>query len=331
MANTGAAGLQPMPNRRLMLIALLWLAVPAALAQTVPSRPLRLVVGFPPGGSTDQVARLLAPQLAEHLGRPVIVENRPGASGNLAADAVARSGPGGQMLLLAATSFAMSPALNPHLTWDPLKDFTPVAMVATVPIVIAVGPSVSARSLQEFLTQSRAKPGIFNLATPGAATFNRLLAEQFMVDEGLRWTTVNYSGGARALQDVLAGHADILFANVSEVSAHIRSGSLKGLAVTGAHRSQQLPQVPTLAELGQTRVSGSAWQALFGPAGMSTDDVEQLRAAVTKTLSSYDLATQLQTLGIEIAVGTPQELEQMVAHDVQRARNIVQIIGMPTE
>lgn len=303
----------------------------AASRLTDAREPLRLVVGFPPGGSTDQTARLLAPQLAEQLGQPVYVDNRPGASGAIAAGLVARAAADGQTLLVAATSFATAPAMDPNLAWDPLRDFTPVATLAVIPIVIAVGSSVEANTLPELISRSRASSAAINVATPGAATLNGLLAAQFVSEEGLAWVTVPYSGGARALQDVLAGHAQVLFANAPEVAPYVRSGQLKALAVTSLRRSFLLPDVPTLAEIGYTRVSGAGWQALLGPAGMARVDVQHLQEALRKAMSSSALASQLQSIGIEVAVSNDEQLSQLIEQDLHRAQRLAKLVGGPTK
>src|SRR5688572_29572718 len=183
-----------------------------AWAQSWPSKPVRMVVAFPPGGSTDLAARALGEKLAAALGQPILVDNKPGASGNIGAEAVARAAPDGYTLLMAATSFATSPAFFEKLGWDPVKDFAPVALVATVPILAVVHPSVQATTPQQLLSWSKANAGKVNLASPGATTLTRLSGELFRQVAGLDWVTVHYKGGAPAVQDMLSGNAHVMFA-----------------------------------------------------------------------------------------------------------------------
>ena len=233
-----------------------------------PQRPLRLIVPFPPGGSTDMAARVLAERLGAALGQPVIVENKAGASGNIGADAVARAPADGYTLLMAATSFATSPAFFPNLGWSPTKDFAPVSMVATVPIVVVVNNDLPVKSIAELIEHSRRNPGKLNLASPGAATLTRLSGEMFKLKTGVEWTTVHYKGGVPAVQDMLGGVAQVMFANASDVMSYVRAGRLRALAVTSAQRSEVLPDLATVAEGGG---SGIRCLDLAGGAGAGRD------------------------------------------------------------
>ncbi|TAN50902.1 MAG: tripartite tricarboxylate transporter substrate binding protein, partial [Betaproteobacteria bacterium] len=222
--------------KRLAILLLLLCAAPV-FAQTWPAKPIRMVVAFPPGGSTDLAARALGEKLASALGQPIVVDNKPGASGNIGAEFVARSAPDGYTLLMAATSFATSPAFFPKLGWDPVKDFAPVSLVATVPIIVVVHPGVAAKTPAELVAFSKANPGRLNMASPGAATLTRLAGEMFKQAAGLDWVTVHYKGGPPAVQDLLAGNAHVMFANISDVISLVKSGRLRALAVTTATRS----------------------------------------------------------------------------------------------
>ena len=228
-----------MKRRTLLTCTLLAAVLAAPLAQaqgSYPVRPVRLLVGFPPGGSTDLAARALADRLGSVLGQAVVVENKPGASGNIAADFVARSAPDGYTLLMAATSFATAPAFVANLTWDPVKDFSPVGLVATVPILAVTSPSVPAKTPAELIAYSKANPGKLNLASPGATTLTRLSGEMFKQVAGLDWVTVHYKGGAPAVQDMLGGSGHVMFANISDVIGHVKAGKLNAPAT--AARSQ---------------------------------------------------------------------------------------------
>jgi tripartite-type tricarboxylate transporter receptor subunit TctC len=304
---------------------------PAALAQPYPSRPVRMLVGFPPGGSTDLAARLVASKLSQALGQTFIVENRAGASGNIASEAVARAAPDGYTLMMAATSFAAAPAFFEKLTWDPVKDFTPIGLVATVPIMVVTNPAVPVRNVAELVAYSKANAGKVNMASPGATTLVRLSGEQFKQVARLDWTTVHYKGGAPAMQDMLAGTAQVMFANISDVLAQVRAGKLNPIAVTTPQRSALVPEIPTLAESGFPGFSYSTWQALVGPAGLPRDVVDKLNAEIRKIMAMSDVKAQFASFGTDVATGTPEELGAMLADEVAKIRKVATSVGAKNE
>lgn len=302
--------------------ALAMLASAVVHAQAYPARPVRLVVGFPPGGSTDLGARALAERLSPALGQPVVVENKPGASGNIAADQVSRAVPDGHVLLFAATSFASAPAFSPDLTWDPLKDFTPVGLVGTVPIMAVTTRTLPARSLKELIDHSRAHPGKLNLGSPGAQTLTRMAGEMFKQTAGLDWVTVHYKGGALVMQDLLAGNVQVMFASISEVAGHVKAGRLNGIAVTTPKRSALLPELPTFAESGYPDFTFAAWQAVVGPAGMPGEVVERLNRDIVRVMSTPEMQERFLAMGTEAATSTPAGLGRFVAEEVAKIRQI---------
>jgi len=308
------------------LLATLVAAAPAQ-AQGYPSRPVRLVVGFPPGGSTDLAARALAERLSQSLGQPVVVENKPGASGNIAAGEIARAAPDGHLLLLAATSFASAPAFSAQLGWDPLKDFTPVGLVGTVPIVAVVAQNVPARTPQELIAHSRANPGRMNLASPGAQTLTRLSGEMFKQSAKLDWVTVHYKGGALAMQDLLGGNVQVMFASISEVIGHVKAGRLHAIALTTAKRSALLPELPTFAESGYPDFTFAAWQAVVGPAGMPREVVERLNRDIVRAMSANEMKERFLAMGTDAATSTPAELGRFIADEVAKIRRIAESLG----
>jgi tripartite-type tricarboxylate transporter receptor subunit TctC len=302
--------------------------VPAAApAQDYPSRPIHFVVGFPPGGSTDLAARALADKLSAALGQAVIVDNKPGASGNIAAEQVARSAPDGYTLFVAATSFATSPAFFDKLPWDPVKDFTPVSLVATVPIIAVVHPSVPAKTPKELIAYSKAHPGKLNLASPGATTLVRLSAERFKQVAGLDWVTVHYKGGAPAMQDLIGGNAQVMFANISDVITQVKAGRLNAIAVTTPKRSEVVPEVPTLAESGFPDFSFSTWQAIVGPAGMPPEVVRRLNAEIVKAMATKEMKDRFLSLGTDAETSTPEELGRFLKAEVEKIGKIAKAIG----
>lgn len=303
------------------------LAAPHTAAQGFASKPVRIVVAFPPGGSTDLAARALGEKLSGALGQPVVVENKPGASGNIGAEFVARSAPDGYTLLMAATSFATSPALFPKLGWDPLKDFAPVSLVATVPIIVVVHPSVAARDPRELIAYSKANPGRLNMASPGAATLTRLSGELFKQAAGLDWVTVHYKGGPPAVQDLLAGNAHVMFANISDVIGHVRAGKLRAIAVTTARRSAVAPELPTLAESVAAGFAVATWQAVMAPAGTPRDIVQRLNAEIARAMALPEMKERFLSLGTDAATSTPEELGRFLAEEVAKIGKIVRDTG----
>jgi tripartite-type tricarboxylate transporter receptor subunit TctC len=313
-----------------MLAACAALAASPAGAQAYPNRPVKMLVGFPPGGSTDLAARLLAAKLSQSLGQPFIVENRSGASGNIASDVVAHSAPDGHTLMMAATSFAAAPAFFDKLGWDPVKDFTPVALVATVPIIVVVNPSVGVKTLADLVKYSKEHPGKLNMASPGPTTLVRLSGEQFKQAAKVDWLTVHYKGGAPAMQDMLAGTAQVMFANISDVIAQVQGGKLIALAVTTAKRSAIVPDVPTVVEAGYPGFSFSTWQAVVGPAGMPPEVVARLNGEIRKIMAVPEMKAQFLALGTDAATSTPEELGAMLVEEVDKIKRVAKSVGATT-
>lgn len=321
-------------RRRLLVTAMglglaagCWLGAGAALAQGYPERPIRLIVAFPPGGSTDMAARVLGEKLGESLGQPVIVENKPGASGNIGADAVARAQPDGYTLLMAATSFATSPAFFPTLSWSPTKDFAPVSMVASVPIVVVVNAELPVKSIDELISYAKQNPGKLNMASPGAATLTRLSGEMFKLKAGIEWTTVHYKGGVPAVQDMLGGVAQVMFANASDVMAYVKAGRLRALAVTTAKRSDTVPGLPTVAESGLPGFDVATWQAVVAPAGTPPAVIQRLNAEIVKAMALPEVKQKFLAIGTDAAVSTPEELGRFLQSEVIAIDKIVKQVG----
>lgn len=313
------------------LALLLAFAASTALAQDYPNRALKLLVGFPPGGSTDLAARALGDKLSQALGQPIVVENRAGASGNIAAEQVARSAPDGYTLYMAPTSFATSPAFFANLSWDPVKDFTPISLVATVPILVVTHPSVPAKSLKELVAYSKANPGKLNMASPGATTLTRLTGERFKQVAGVDWVTVHYKGGAPAMQDMLAGTAQVMFANISDVISQVKAGKLNAMAVATPQRSAALPDVPTVAESGYPSYSFMTWQAVVGPAGMPPAVVRRLNAEIVRIMATPEIKERFASFGTDAATSTPEELGRFLAEEVAKIAAIAKSVGAKTD
>ena len=309
------------------IAALAIFAAQAALAQAWPAKPLRMVVAFPPGGSTDLAARALGEKLGAALGQTVIIENKPGASGNIGAEFVARSSADGYTLLMATTSFATAPAFYPKLGWDPLKDFAPVSMVATLPIVIVVHPSVQAQDARALIALSKANPGKLNMASPGAATLTRLTGEMFKQAAGVDWVTVHYKGGPPAVTDLLAGTAQVMFANISDVFSHVKAGKLRAIAVTTARRSATAPELPTLSESALPGFDVGTWQAVVAPAGTPREVIQRLNAEIVKAMALADVKERFLSFGTDAATSTPEELGRFLAGEVAKIGKIARDTG----
>lgn len=312
---------------RLAVAAILCLPATFAAAQPYPNKPIKIVVAFPPGGSTDLAARALGQKLSEALNTPVLVENRAGASGNIGAEAVAKAPADGYTLFMAATSFATSPAFFSNLPWDPIKDFAPVSLVATVPIIVVVNPAVPAKNVRELIAYAKANPGKLNMASPGAATLTRLSGEMFRIAAGIDWVTVHYKGGPPAMNDMLSGQTQVMFANISDVLAQVKAGRLRALAVTTAKRSAVVPELPTLSESGLPGFDVSTWQAVLAPAGTPREIVVRLNAEIARIMALPEIKERFLSFGTDAAASTPEQLGQFLRDEVAKIAKVVKDVG----
>ncbi len=289
----------------------------AAHAQPFPSKPIRIVVSYPPGGGADLMARLVAPKLQESLGQPVIVENRPGASGQIAALEVARSPADGYTLLFDASSYAVNPGLYASLPYDPAKAFTPVSVLVLFPNVLVVTPGFPARDVKELVAAAKAKPGSIAFASSGNSSAQHLSGELFRQKTGVEMMHVPYKGGAPALNDVMGGQVPVFFANMASSLAHIQGGKLRALAITAAARSAALPGVPTMAEAGVPGYVVYEWNAVFAPAATPAPVVAKIAAAVHTALQAPEVRARMTSLGGEIADYGPAEADRFVREQTQ--------------
>jgi tripartite-type tricarboxylate transporter receptor subunit TctC len=284
--------------------ALLLPAAAHAQDWPAPNRPLRLLVGFPPGGSTDLLARNLAAKLSEQTGAQVLIDNRAGAAGNLASELTARANPDGYTLLMATvSSHAINPAIYRKLSFDPIRDFTPVSQVASYPLILAVNPAVGAKSVKDLLAVARAKPGALNFSSSGNGSPGHLAGELFKMLGGVQMTHVPYKGGAPATAAVLSNEAQLIFATLPAMIGFVKSGKLIGMGMTTARRSPAMPDVPTIAEAGVPKFEVSSWAGIVGPAGMPRERVAQIHAAIVRALGAADLRDRLASEGAE-AIGS---------------------------
>jgi tripartite-type tricarboxylate transporter receptor subunit TctC len=319
-----------MATRCARWIAFLLVAIAGpAWAQPYPSKPVRVLVGFAPGGSVDMVARVMAPKLSASLGQPVLVENRPGAASNIAGDFVAKSPPDGYNLLIAgASALATNSALYTKMPYDPLKDLTPITMLVHQGNVLIVNPSVPARSLKELLALLGASPGKINYGTAGSGSNQHISAELFMMAANVRMVHVPYKGGAPAMSDLIGGQIDIMFQTIPEAVQHIKSARVRALGVTGLKRSAALPEVPTIDEAGLPGYNFEGFIGIAGPAGLPKELVARLNADVNKALAASDVQARLLELGLEIAGGTPEQLGARMREDAAKINKLVKDVGI---
>jgi tripartite-type tricarboxylate transporter receptor subunit TctC len=321
-------------QRRQLLLAAAAAAAGAGAGQRAQAQgsaaPLRIVVGAPPGGSTDTLAREIAREMGPLLGRTVVVENKSGAGGNLAADTVAKAAPDGNTLLLSFTSHTINATLYPKLPFDPVADFTPLTMVATSPSVLVAHPSLPVNNVQELIAYAKPRPGQLNFAIGGIGSSLHLAGEAFKLQAGVFIVNIPYRGTAPAVADVLAGNVPLMFAAVGNVRGLVAAGRLKALAVTSRQRLAQLPTVPSVAET-LPGFESQAWFGLFGPARLPAEQVQRLSDAARTAIKGETMRRRIESDGGTPVGNTPAEFGAFVKGDVQRWAQLVRYSGATPE
>ena len=317
-----------MPAR--LLLILLAFCIPCAGA--FPDKPVRFVVGFTPGGPSDILARALGQKLAERLGEQVLIDNRPGAGGNIAAEAVAKSAPDGHTWLLGNNSIlATNQSLYRHLNYDPVKDFAPVALVAIQPNILVLHPEVPAQSVAELISYAKKNPGKLNYASSGSGAAAHLAGELFKAMAGVDMVHVPYKGAQPALTDVIAGQDQLMFATSASVIPYIKAGRLRALAVTTAERSAAIPELPTVSEAGVPGFEATTWHGVVVPAATPMALVFRLNEELNLALSAKDLRERLAGLGAEVAGGTPKDFADYIAREIPKWTKVVKDSGARVE
>ena len=313
-------------NQKITLLALTLCAITCALiahaADTYPARPIRIIVPSPPGGGNDIMARIAAQRLNEAWSSPVIVDNRPGAGGAIAFETVARAEPDGYTLLLGSTNLTVLPDIT-KVNYDPIKDYVPVSLMSTAMNILLVHPSVAAHSAKDLIALAKAKPGQLTYASSSVATSSHLAAEMFCLQAGIKMLHVPYKGAGPALTDLMGGQVHALFANPAASIAHVRSGKLRALAVSGDKRSTIMPEVPTIAESTLPGFEASTWWGILAPAKTPNAIVAKLNAELARALTQPEALNRIAALGADIVGGPPQKLADHLKAEIPKWRTVV--------
>src|SRR5919106_1528781 len=314
------------------VIAILLCAALPALAQPAstlyPSKPVKLIVPFPPGGAVDYYARAVQPRLAENLGQPILIENRAGAGGMVGADAVAKSPPDGYTLLVGnIAALAMNVGIYSKMTYDPVKDLTPILRTVAVNYVMAVHPSVPARSVAEFVTHARAHPGKLSYGSAGSGSAPHLATELLKQRAGIDVLHVPFKGGGPMVTDLLGGQIDMVIADQANLMPHVKAGRLRALAVGTLERSSVHPELPTIAEYGFPGSEARAWQGIVGPAGMAPDIVKRLNAAFIRAMAAPEVRQRLLEGGLDPIVGTPEAFGEFIRAEIVKWSKVAKAVG----
>jgi tripartite-type tricarboxylate transporter receptor subunit TctC len=311
--------------------ALLMLGASPAIAQAYPAKPVRIIVPFAAGGSADTLIRQLTPLLAEGWGQPIVVDARPGATGSIGADFVARQAADGYTLLMTSSAFSTSPALNLNLPYDIFRDFSPIVGVSNAPQLLIVHPSLPVRSVKDFVAFAKQRPGELGWASGGIGSTGHLAGAVFSELVGIRLFHVPYKSNPFANTDVMAGHVPLMFDQLSTAAPHVRAGKVRALAITSGRRNALLPDVPTMAEAGFAQIQTSIWQGLLGPSGVPRDVVTRVNGDVNRVLALPDIRERLAKLGLDVFGGSPEALAARIKSELTTARNVVKATGVKAE
>lgn len=314
----------------LMAIAL-GLTASAAMAQSYPQKSVRVVLPYPPGGPTDIVARMLTQKLTENLGQSFVVENRPGATGTVGTNSVARAEPDGYTLLVNASVQVVYPSLFKDLNFDPIADFAPISLLASGPLALVVNPQLPVKSIQELIDLAKQEPDRLTFGSSGIGAATHLSGEAFKQATGINMRHVSYKGSSPALNDVAGGHVDLMFDSLASSSPFIQAGKLRALAVTTASRSPAMPDVPSVAEAGVPGYDISTWYGLWAPAGTPETIVKLLSDEAVKAFSDPEVRGRLSTLGLQATTSTPQEFSQFNQDELKKWSAVIKRAGVTVE
>ncbi len=304
----------------------------AADGDDYPAKPVKMIVQYPPGGGQDIAARLLAGKFSEIFGKPFLVENRSGASGNIGTEFVARSAPDGYTLLVSGDPpITINPNLFTRLGYDPVKDFAPVSLVSTMSFFLLVTPNLPVNSVQDLINLAKTKPGELNFASSGTGSQHHLAGEMFGMRAGARLVHVPYKGFGAGVVDVMSGKVEVIFGSASAAASLVKSGKLKALAMTSSKRSEVLPQVPTLLESGLPGFELYGWVGLLSPARTPRPIIDKLRSQLTRVLQSKDVAEQFATLGMDLSPSGPEEFAERISLDTRMWARVIKDLGVKSD
>jgi tripartite-type tricarboxylate transporter receptor subunit TctC len=326
MSNPG----HPLPLTHLALATALFIGSGACAAQSYPAKPIRFLIGFPPGGTNDILARALAPKMSEYLGQPVVIENRPGASTAIATELAARSAPDGYTILLSAAGHATNPALM-KLPFDPVRDFAFITLVAESQNLLVLHPSVPATTVKELIAVSKKRPGEINYGSSGMGTTPHLSAQLFQYMTSVKWVHIPYKGSAIGLTATLAGEISLYFANIPAVIHHVQAGKLRPVALSGTKRTAALPGIPTVAESGLPGFEVTSWFGIAAPARTPRPIVDRLNAEIVRALGTPDLRERIQGMGADPVGNTPEQYTLFVQNEIAKWGKVIKAAGIKGE
>jgi len=307
------------------------LTSPMALAQSAAEGPIKLIVPFTPGTGIDIVARQLGPKLSQKLNRPVVVENRVGASGSIGTEAVVRSAPDGNTLLVSVNTLVMNRALSPNLPFDPLKDLSPIALTSWGELILVTHPKTGWKTAKDLVQAAKAAPGRINYASPGVGTPHHMSMELFKSTAQVFITHIPYRGTAPAVTDILGGQVDVMFLPIHVALSHVKTGRLVALAIGSERRHPLMPDLPTVTETGLGQVNVAMWFGVFGPRGLAPDLINSLNRDINQILASEDVKTAFSTQGMDPATSTPVEFARLVERDADKWARLVKVQGIKAE
>ncbi len=293
----------------------------SAGAQGFPAKAIRIIVPFAAGGSTDVIARVVGQKMADGLGQQVVIDNRPGAASSLGTEIAARAAPDGYTLLMGTPGLTINPNLYAGVNFHPVRDFTPISLMASVPLVLVVHPSLPVQNVRQLVSLAKARPGALNYASNGSST--HLTAELFMQQAGISMVHVPYKGSAPATNDLIAGQVQVAMDNILSALPHVKAGKLRALAVTSAKRAVSAPQTPALAEVGFANFDASSWFGLLAPANVHRDVVVQLSVTVQKVLQNNEVRERLSNIGADTVGGTPEQFSAFIANEYERWSRLI--------
>ncbi len=313
-----------------VIVSVVLAAMPSlATAQAYPAKPIRWISPWPAGGANDIFSRAIGQRIGESLGQQVLVDNRPGAAGTIGSDIAAKAPADGYTLVMGSSpTHAIAPALYPALPYDPLRDFSAVTLVGSVPNVLVLHPSVPAKTVKEFIAVAKARPGKLNFASTGNGTSQHLSAELFKFMAGLDMVHIPYKGTAPALTELVAGQVDLAFENMPALIPHIQAGRLRALAVTTTKRSAVMPELPTIAEAALPGYDASVWFGVFAPAGTPRPVVERLHGEILKALQTQDLKSRMVAMGTDVSGMGPDDFSAYVRKEIPKWANLVKAAGV---